>query len=45
MKKQAVCIQILSLMTANVDIAMEAAEVFQALSMGETVESCGYTCL
>ena len=29
----------LSLMTANVDIAMEAAEVFQALSMGETVES------
>lgn len=26
-------------MTANVDIAMEAAEVFQALSMGETVES------
>lgn len=29
----------LSLMTANVDIAMEAAEVFQALSMGETVEA------
>lgn len=29
----------LSLMTANVDIAMEAGEVFQALSMGETVES------
>ena len=29
----------LSLMTANVDIAMESAEVFQALSMGETVES------
>ena len=29
----------LSLMTANVDIALEAAEVFQALSMGETVES------
>ena len=29
----------LSLMTANVDIAMEAAEVLQALSMGETVES------
>ena len=29
----------LSLMTANVDIAMEAAEVFQTLSMGETVES------
>lgn len=28
----------LSLMTANVDIALEAAEVFQALSMGETVE-------
>ena len=26
-------------MTANVDIAMEAAEVFQALSMGETIES------
>ena len=25
-------------MTANVDIALEAAEVFQALSMGETVE-------
>lgn len=29
----------LSLMTANVDIAMEAAEVFQALSIGETVEA------
>lgn len=29
----------LSLMTANVDIATEAADVFQALSMGETVES------
>ena len=28
----------LCLMTANVDIALEAAEVFQALSMGETVE-------
>lgn len=28
----------LSLMTANVDIALEAAEVFQALSMGEIVE-------
>ena len=28
----------LSLMTANADIALEAAEVFQALSMGETVE-------
>ena len=26
-------------MTANIDIAMEAAEVFQTLSMGETVES------
>ena len=32
----------LSLMTANVDIALEAAEVFQALSMGETVEETDY---
>ena len=32
----------LSLMTANVDIAIEAAEIFQALSMGETVESVAH---
>ncbi len=32
----------LSLMTANVDIAMEAADVFQALSMGDTVESSNH---
>lgn len=32
----------LSLMTANVDIAMEAADIFQSLSMGETVENVNY---
>ncbi|MBU5460205.1 polyphosphate kinase 1 [Anaerostipes sp. MSJ-23] len=32
----------LSLMTANVDIAMEAADVFQSLSMGETVENVNH---
>ncbi|OLR59580.1 polyphosphate kinase [Anaerostipes sp. 494a] len=32
----------LSLMTANVDIALEAADVFQSLSMGETVDSTNH---
>lgn len=32
----------LSLMTANVDIAMEAADIFQSLSMGETVENVNH---
>ena len=32
----------LSLMTANEDIGLEAATVFQALSMGETVEHTGH---
>ncbi|MDY2725912.1 MAG: polyphosphate kinase 1 [Anaerostipes faecalis] len=32
----------LSLMTANVDIALEAANVFQSLSMGETVDSTNH---
>jgi polyphosphate kinase len=32
----------LSLMTANVEIALEAAKVFQCLSMGETVEATSH---